>query len=800
MFTFRRTFKHCLIATTFKIFLFESVCSSEPIVPDRTLGTTVTTEVTPEGDVREVDGGTRRGNNLFHGFERFNVPTGSVANFTLTEGVERAFVRIGGGEASQIFGNITADRPADFYFLNPQGFLFGPEARVNVLGSFAFLGSDRLDFADGGEFSLTSTEDSVLSISGPIGFHATQGSRIEVRGMGHDFLLDGESGGPIPFVSDAGLSDNGLRTEPGQQVSLAAGEIVFDGGVLTVPAGTIAVTAATGEMRFVGQHIALTPEATPGSLTLRDRALLDVSGKTNGNVFVTAGTIDILDGSHIWGQSENGGPGMFQIEATEQLNVSGVDEVTGLAFEEVFGSVSSITVVSFAGETAALEVTAPSIEITAGGEIANFHFSEGSGGQTDIQTNNLFIAGASVDFPGPFPSQVVSTTVAQNPEAVGSLININAESISIVDGGTVASTAALQAAGGDVVITANDLEITGVRTFQEVDDATGDSNESAFDGSVSALTFGPANGGDIALRVDNILVGGGSSIASITSSSGSAGDISIISNSVQVTGFSQAQGTFLASFIGARGRDFLNLPEDLSALEEEERTGDSGNVFVDAETVMVDNSGVINVGNDGVGNSGHLSITARSVSLENQGQLEGSTFVGTGGEIVVISDTLELDSGRITTSSFFDADGGNIDLQSTIIIARNNSEISATAVIGDGGTISFNTEGILLFPDTIVTIESENGRDGIVSFNAVTNFSSEVELPVEPLSFDPKVLVSSKCSPGGGGKFTTAGDREELFRRHGLVASIEEATGIARDGDGEVVLVSQCPLAEHRPS
>ena len=90
-------------------------------------------------------------------------------------------VRIGGDLPSQIFGTVTADRLADFYFLNSQGFVFGPEARINLSGSFAFLGSDRLDFADGVEFSLESTSNSILSISGPVGFHAAQGSRIEVQ-------------------------------------------------------------------------------------------------------------------------------------------------------------------------------------------------------------------------------------------------------------------------------------------------------------------------------------------------------------------------------------------------------------------------------------------------------------------------------------------------------------------------------------------------------------------------------------------------------------------------------------------
>ena len=785
----------CCLATVTLLFLAAKAARPSEIVPDRALGSTVNTE----GSLHEISGGTRRGGNLFHGFERFDIPAGSTASFTLIEGIDRAFVRITGGEASQIFGNIAADRPADFYFLNPQGFLFGPEASVNISGSFAFLGSNRLDFADGGEFSPSSTGESVLSISGPVGFHATRGSRIEVRGTGHNFLLDDSSDpeSPIPPVVNAGQSENGLRAKPGQQVSLAAEDIVFDGGILTVPAGTISVAAASGELQFEGESIALAPEAIPGNLILTERALFDVSGDSNGNVFVTAGTLDILDGSHIWGQSERGGSGIFRIETTERLNIRGRSKVTDVEFDEALSAISTISVVSFAGRTSTLEVETPLIEITAGGAIANYHFFEGSGGQTNIQTDNLFILGTSVDFPETFNSQVGSVTQSTNPNTAGSIINIDAESILAVGGGAISSFTFRRAAGGDIFVSANEVELNGVRDLAP-DDVTSS--------AIVAGTFGPAMGGGIIVNAKSLLVSGGGNVGTLASGAGSAGDITITGDLVEVTGFFEdpARGIFFPSFIGSNANpiiEIINVPQEIrDLLEQDSPTGDSNNITIDANEVRVENFAFVSVGNEGFGNSGRLNIISDKVFLGNNGQLEGRTISGLGGEIAIVSDILELDSGHITTNSFFDANGGGIDLQSTIIIARNGSELSATADNGDGGRISFDVEGLFLSPDTTVTAASENGRDGVVLFGEFTDLSSEVDFPVEPLFFNPEVLISSKCSPGSSGKFTTAGNRQELLRRHGIIDSLEEAAGIAKNNNGETVLVSQCPFSGDRPS
>ena len=102
------------------------------ITPDPTLGT----EVTQNGKMHEITGGDRpeAGPNLFHSFHRFNIGTGDTAHFIGEPGIENIIGRVTGPEASRIDGTVQAD--ASLFLLNPQGILFGPDATLNIHGSF----------------------------------------------------------------------------------------------------------------------------------------------------------------------------------------------------------------------------------------------------------------------------------------------------------------------------------------------------------------------------------------------------------------------------------------------------------------------------------------------------------------------------------------------------------------------------------------------------------------------------------------------------------------------------------------
>lgn len=139
------------------------------IRPDGTLGTAMTRH----GNVYDLTGGTRPGNgpNLFHSFDRFSVGTNDTARFSGPTGIENILSRVTGGQQSIIDGRLQSTIPgANLYLLNPRGVLFGPNASLDLRGSFHVSTADFLRFADGAQFSAQVGEKSTLTVAPPAAF------------------------------------------------------------------------------------------------------------------------------------------------------------------------------------------------------------------------------------------------------------------------------------------------------------------------------------------------------------------------------------------------------------------------------------------------------------------------------------------------------------------------------------------------------------------------------------------------------------------------------------------------------
>jgi filamentous hemagglutinin family protein len=146
--------------------------AAAPITPSG-LNTQVNLSATPPAGKTQYDitGGTRPGGgtNLFHSFGDFNVPNNNIANFLNETALPTSNIlgRVTGGNISNIFGTIqtTGFGNANLFMMNPAGFLFGPNATVNVGGMVAFTSADYLRLTDGVHFNAISnaTADALLS-------------------------------------------------------------------------------------------------------------------------------------------------------------------------------------------------------------------------------------------------------------------------------------------------------------------------------------------------------------------------------------------------------------------------------------------------------------------------------------------------------------------------------------------------------------------------------------------------------------------------------------------------------------
>jgi filamentous hemagglutinin family protein len=151
--------------------LFWSGCANAQVTSDGTTNTIVN----PNANNFTILNGVEKGNNLFHSFSNFSVPTGAWATFDLinTPAITTIFSRVTGGSASNIDGlirTINSTSPVSLFLMNPGGMIFGPNASLNIGGSFVATTANSIKFADGIEFSAQSPlSQPLLTMSVPIG-------------------------------------------------------------------------------------------------------------------------------------------------------------------------------------------------------------------------------------------------------------------------------------------------------------------------------------------------------------------------------------------------------------------------------------------------------------------------------------------------------------------------------------------------------------------------------------------------------------------------------------------------------
>ena len=158
------------------------------ITPDGTLGTSVTT-INQESFIRI---GTQNGPNLFHSFSNFDINTGETATFLGLNTVENIISRVTGGTTSNIDGLIRSSIPgANLYLLNPAGVLFGPNAALDISGSFHVSSADYINLGNNGRFDASLPVNTVLSVAPPSAFGFLGNSPAAIQFSGSDLRTSG---------------------------------------------------------------------------------------------------------------------------------------------------------------------------------------------------------------------------------------------------------------------------------------------------------------------------------------------------------------------------------------------------------------------------------------------------------------------------------------------------------------------------------------------------------------------------------------------------------------------------------
>ncbi|WP_424094512.1 filamentous hemagglutinin N-terminal domain-containing protein [Moorena producens] len=825
------------------------------ITPDQTLGnesSVVTPNLTITGEPGDlIEGGAARGSNLFHSFQDFNVGELQRVYFANPVGIDNILSRVTGSNISNILGTLGVDGGANLFLLNPNGIVFGQNARLDVAGSFFASTANSLVFNNGTEFSATNPQaPPLLSINITPGLQyglnqpkpkitnagylvvgqdlTLAAGHLDLQGQliaGGDLTLHGEDTVQIrdsigqPFIAAAGGK---LLIQGNQGVDIFAlnhpdSGLVSGGDLVLRSQNTVAGDAHywTGGSFRIEQL-----DGSLGDLFSPDDPIIRSVGDVSFNSYlgtslhiVAGGAVDI--GFVIITGNETGTEGIDFIseaitlsngtvvdingQAEPTLDVrAGVDPtevgIPGLTGNRFFADLFNLNLFGRPTRTN----TATSADITIG----TIAFADVSIFDFNISPNNL-LAG----------KVLLTNQYKPNPSLAGD-IEVSATLGSLVP--TLANLAIQNgelSQGGSVTI-----DSRGSITLNGIVNTIAIPNNNPFN------PFS-GNGGDVTfLANDNITLNPGSFIASAGIEGGkitlNSGSNFLLDDSGVVT---------VTTGAGVGGNLIVNAPESVTLINTEgsgfSNLGELVTNFTNSNLVerlfrVFNGSGLATV-TTGPGDSGDLSINTRTLSIRNQAQnqesrsLAGAATVtlsgssGNSGNLTVNAESVDIVGNE--TDPFIPTPNERLALA---IRAIPTGLTTATNSTGKAGDLTINTQGLTVQNGAGVTTATvrrrlENAKDGgnltinatesvtlsgkVTLATATLNSGNAGELKVNTPTLTLEkgaVIAADTTGSGNAGNLTIKTD--QLLVRDG--SRIGAATGNSGTGANITVMASEVEL------
>lgn len=659
------------------------------IAGDGTLGTQVNGALTaPCTGNCIINGGITRNVNLFHSFKEFSIPTYGQAWFNNAPQIQNILTRITGNSISSIDGLIKTNGSANLFFLNPNGILFGPNARLQIGGSFFASTANSFKFADGSEFSAVNPQaPPLLAINVPIGLQpgtiassraiVNQGSltagqdltlnadQLDLQGKlvaGRDLTLQAQdtvriresATGPLVVQSGRDLTIQGNQRVDILALNHPQTSIESDRNLSLVSDGII-----SGDAHF----------SSGGEVQIRSLSgKLATFASLNDPIISSRGNVDIAAG--YTGAS-------LLIESQGNVRIQGT--VTINAPDTVSNFVGSDTLLS----------TQPGLIIRSGQPKLVY------GG---INQNNLLNS-----ITGTIPSGItLDQPVRVEPNAEGGIVRLSA-----AQGGV--SVARIQTSTNNTNGTSGSIELTALENI-----------------TTGGLITSNGRGGDITL---NSIQGSIKSLGAISQgSSPRSGDIQFFAFGDITTGSLSA-----ISLLGERGGD-ITLVSRAGSINTSEGNlltftvygPQGGNVTLSAYGNITTTDLITN----GRANAGNINLTSQTGSINTtsqpdplstqQGFVQAASAFGKGGTI-----TLSASGGIVTANVSSASATGSGDI--TLTVTRKDGAIQAQNLVsyaedGDAGNIRLSAiDGDIR---TRSLISSGKSRSGDITIRTQGDFTS----------------------------------------------------------------------------
>ncbi|MGJ3249109.1 MAG: filamentous hemagglutinin N-terminal domain-containing protein [Elainellaceae cyanobacterium] len=793
--------------------------ASAQITPDATLGAE-SSRIRAVNQMRDlVEGGAIRGGNLFHSFEDFNIGEGREAYFANPAGIANILSRVTGSNVSDILGTLGVDGTANLFFLNPNGIIFGPNARLDVNGSFVATTADAFQFVEFGEFSARSPEaPSLLMVNVPVGLQ--YGIQI-----------------PGTIISRGSR----LFVEEGRSLILAGGEIQLNNSFLAIDfseGGQIELGAIGGE-GTVGlvQNGSLFNLEFPSNLirsdiSLANRTILDVLAENGGSIKINARNLNISNSELVAGIASGRGfagarAGDIEIHASESVRLSGSNIlnwvntratgnggniiITTRTFEMI-GINRGISVSTFGkgdagriiidardqvfldsslvlnnlgtdaiGNTGGIELATGTLRLINGAQVSNSIFGrEGDSGRIVVNTRGL----TTLDGFNGTASSALFSNAGSNAGGDSGGIQISTGALSITNGAQVSAETRGSGNAGSIRIDARD---------QIYLDSSGSNGPSRIISTVRDFATGTAKG--VEITANSLVLTRGAGIFGSTRGFGDAGSVSIrVENLVHLGGLSAQTGRFSGIF---------NTTEAIA-------NGDGGTIDIHAQDIRLTGGAVISTATFGANDGGDITINADTLEAANGGEVLSSAFgAGRAGSVRLnISNNLILQGSNpiyfevvellgenfrniidnvgpasgVFAVSRNSGTGGNIIINTPRIIVQDGAEISAATgpeVSEELGAINngFGRPGNISIRGADSIILSDNGSIS-TSVEPGANVTALTDDPGNQIEIQTRLLALSNDAQITSSTFGV-GDAGRIFIRDAESVSLTTDSSIS---------------------
>lgn len=676
-------------------------------------GTTNTTINSINNHFTIIDG-TEKGNNLFHSFSNFSLPTGGSASFNLvnTPNITTIFSRVTGGNVSNIDGliqTLNGNHPVSLFLMNPNGIIFGENAKLNISGSFYGTTANSIKFSDGSEFSaVNASQAPLLTMSVPVGLQMGSNSgAIQVQGQGNDSIVP--------------TGNWGILASPGKTIALVGGDVTFTGGVITSFAGRVEVGAVDRGI------VNLIPTPIDWRLgyaqveNFRDIQLTERSSLWNpdpvGNPFAgiqVVGRDITLDKSQIAvatvGTRQGGN---ITVSAERSLVLGGVNPDAQVPSSWIISQVAP----GATGNGGGVKIQAGDLTLRDGAAIETLSFGAGTAGQVEVVADTITASGV-VPLQSPlFISGNTNSRIASQIYGTGNGgdVSLIVGKLILADGGAITTSVFPGATGqgGNIwVNVADEVVAKGVNPLGFL--ASG----------ITSTTLGTGNGGNIRVSSDKLRLVDGGTISTITSrlagipdmGIGNAGDITLMvrksSNLVGASPISPIQNSFIGSLSTSSGNTGnLSVTTPVLFMEDGASLGVSNVPLIGG---LGDPSQTRNLGSNGsitLNVSDRLTISGFN-PVTSSGSIVNSINYSSGkpGDVTIATNQLQiLKGGVIASTTVGSGDAGTLNIQANDILIDGQNNF--TAILANAPIFNEEIRSLFRLP------ESPTGSTGVININ-----------------------------------------------------------------------------------